>query len=418
MLVTVICMGMFLTVELTAMCVFMGSMDVCAGGGGCLMSYLAGPGAGVLAALVLVALQIQLSRRVRPRILIPIVGIPVLVFTVLHFLGIGASGLLVLVAGGAILDGLLLRRRHSLRLPAAAALAAGWTALVVVLLSIHSLGFVETNRFGLVSGPPGGVGVETYEEQIAQGTKDPDYPTCRFEYNSLGYRDVEPDMGRSQRGRILLVGDSYVWGDGIPTLEGTLGAALRRELEERAPGRYEVMAAGWPGNGLWGYRRTAAALTPVWRPAVVVVLCLGESDFAPVDPQRIVDALPAWGPARNLFENLGLARRVHRAAQAHWMTAGVQVDQELVEESISGLLHAVQGSDAQLLVLDFSGGTCRSSALEAAHRMEVPEDLRYPGRSSDLWYARDSHPKPALNLRIASLLANRLQTIPGLTIEP
>lgn len=418
MLVTVLGMGMFLSAEFAAMCWFVGTLDACEGVCGCLKFYLAAPGASLLAILVLLLLHVQISRRVRVGILVPVIGIPVLALTVLHFTGSDAPGLLAMVAGGVVMDGIFLRRQGPARMPVAAALAAGWTTLIIALLSTHSLGLAEVNRFGLVAGPPGEVRVHTYEEQIKQGVKDPDYPTCRFEYNSLGYRDLEPDMGPSQRRRILLVGDSFVWGDGIPTLDGTIGANLRRELEERAPGRYEVMAAGWPGNGLWGYRRTAAVLAPVWRPSVVIVLCLGEPDFVPIDPQRINDSLPVWVPARNLFENLGMVRRVEHAAQGHRLSFGASVDQEFVTESLFGLLQEVRSSDARLVLLDFSRGMCRSSALESLYQVEVPEDLTYPGSASDLWYGWDSHPKPALNRLISRVLADRLQAIEALSTKP
>ena len=65
-------------------------------------------------------------------------------------------------------------------------------------------------------------------------------------YNSLRFRDAEPDAKRSGVARVLVFGDSFAEGQGVKN-EDTLAAQLGRLLDERAPGRFEVRNAGRRG---------------------------------------------------------------------------------------------------------------------------------------------------------------------------
>ena len=93
-------------------------------------------------------------------------------------------------------------------------LALPWTVAVLItgaaaVSSTVSVGFRTTsNALGLVSFEPGRDWVYDYANQ----TNKDDYPPCRFVYNSLGYRDVEPPTSpKGERRRLLIVGDSFVW---------------------------------------------------------------------------------------------------------------------------------------------------------------------------------------------------------------
>lgn len=420
MLVTVLALAMFLLAEVAALLWFLVSLDPCSSDPGCLVPSLAAPAARALAAGVLVFLHVALATRLRPRILVISTGIPALALVALH-LAVGISpGVPAVVAGAAVLDLFLWwRGPRAARVRVAALVAAAWTMVVLLALSIHPLGFVHMNRFGLVSHEPDSTEVKTYEQQIAMGVKDPDYPICRFEYNSLGYRDVEPDMGESDLDRILIVGDSFVWGDGIPDLAGTIGACLRRELENHAPGRYEVMAAGWRGNNLWGYTSTVAALAPVWRPDLVIVLYLGGADLDPLDPQRLVDALPAWPPARNLLRNLRLLHHVYRVVEgARSDQRGRPEDPGLASSCFERIRGVARDVGAEVLVLNFDPHI-EDPPIPGLQWLIPSRALLSPGgKANALWYGWDQHPKPALNRALGRLLADHVLRDPRQDMAP
>lgn len=65
-------------------------------------------------------------------------------------------------------------------------------------------------------------------------------------YNSLRFRDAEPDAKRPGVARVLVFGDSFAEGQGVKQKD-TLSAQLGRLLDERTPGRFEVRNAGRRG---------------------------------------------------------------------------------------------------------------------------------------------------------------------------
>ena len=65
-------------------------------------------------------------------------------------------------------------------------------------------------------------------------------------YNSLRFRDREPDAKRPGALRVLVFGDSFAEGQGVKEKD-TLAVQLGQRLEERVPGRFEVRNAGRRG---------------------------------------------------------------------------------------------------------------------------------------------------------------------------
>jgi lysophospholipase L1-like esterase len=65
-------------------------------------------------------------------------------------------------------------------------------------------------------------------------------------YNSLRFRDAEPDPKHPGVLRVLIFGDSFAEGEGVKQRD-TLAAQLGRLLDARAPGRFEVRNAGRRG---------------------------------------------------------------------------------------------------------------------------------------------------------------------------
>ena len=103
--------------------------------------------------------------------------------------------------------------------------------------------------------------------------------------------------------RILVVGDSATFGEGLPA-EGAFPAVLERELRERTGGRWEVLNAGVQGYNteaeLAFLRGRGLALRPR---TIVVGFNLNDFDYAPViGPLGILTLDPGarvstWSPA-------------------------------------------------------------------------------------------------------------------------
>lgn len=279
------------------------------------------------------------------------------------------------------------------------ALVAGWTLL---LSTFGDAGNTHLNELGLVSGEAGMTRTETYDSNLSKDN----YPPCTFTFNSLGYRDQEPGTSDPGRSTVLLVGDSFVWGDGIPTAEETLGNRLRLSLEERAPGRWQVVSAAWPGLGLYGYSRIVDELVPRIHPTAVVVSEL-PPDHDPLDPQFLVDLLASPRVLLDIAIRLGVAQHIHQASvRHHGWTWETQSNLDRFQALGRRLMDDATAGGYRLLFLHFHPTPGHVPA--DANFLTLPEALRYPGHSSELWYARDAHPKPALNRKVADLLAGWL----------
>jgi predicted heme/steroid binding protein len=240
------------------------------------------------------------------------------------------------------------------------------------------------------------------------------YPSCRFEYNSLGYRDSEPPAATGDRRLVLLFGDSFVWGDGIPTNAETIGALLRDELERKAPGQFAVMVAAYPALGPYGYRQIIRTLTPIYRPAAVLVHYVPEAHLLS-DPQLLVDRLPGNAFVRNLILAISGPRFLNEAITIadSWLShLGTHIGESVVDPpSILAELaeDATRGGHRVILFLYGKPGQPTRPPFplpRPLERLDLPEAWAYPGVSTDLWYAKDSHPKPKLNRLVAAYLAD------------
>lgn len=116
--------------------------------------------------------------------------------------------------------------------------------------------------------------------------------------NSLGLRGAEPGPKASDERRVLMIGDSYVWGMGVEDGE-TVPARLEQQL--RATGaKVAVGNAGMFGTSPreWGY--TLDRLRPTFHPDVVVATMYVGNDVldAMQEPLSVVDGwLMSAGPA-------------------------------------------------------------------------------------------------------------------------
>src|SRR5690606_19636736 len=85
---------------------------------------------------------------------------------------------------------------------------------------------------------------------------------------------------------IALVGDSFVWGKGVPD-EGTLCAHLARTLAERRPGEVRVINAGQPGANIFSYVDTLRFAVETHGATAATVGLLLPDDATVVDVNRV-----------------------------------------------------------------------------------------------------------------------------------
>jgi hypothetical protein len=97
--------------------------------------------------------------------------------------------------------------------------------------------------------------------------------TMIVETNSLGLRDEEYDLDAIYVGRILLLGDSFTFGDGLNV--GDIFASRLRKLLDGDGGRWLVVNAGHGGWGTLQQTRYAVERFELFRPDVLVVTFCG-----------------------------------------------------------------------------------------------------------------------------------------------
>lgn len=263
----------------------------------------------------------------------------------------------------------------------------------------------ELNKYGLLGFTPGSV--QTID--FSRDKRKDNYPVCTFRYNSLGYRDIEPQATSSRKHTILMLGDSYIWGDGIPANNETIAALLRNELNKVSPGKYAVVSAAFPGLGIYGYFEFLKKLKPHIRPQLVMIGYLGDSDFDPCDFQVLVGHLPANAFLRNMVLNLHVIQRIHEVSQMYsrflwWSKESAshvkKLFQKIADYSKKEKIHIV--------LVQYLDGRIRVDIPQEIKVFNLPERFQYKGKSSKLWYAKDAHPKPMLNKLLAVILSQRI----------
>ena len=126
-----------------------------------------------------------------------------------------------------------------------------------------------------------------------------------FRTNSEGYRapewhfPLDPD-----RERVLLVGDSFVYGFGISGDNATLDRRLEAELARRDPAhKRDVLNLAQLPAGLWYYTNILRIAARETHPRVLVMSFLGCSDLEPFDLQRVW-----YGRSERFMQALRMAR--------------------------------------------------------------------------------------------------------------
>lgn len=128
------------------------------------------------------------------------------------------------------------------------------------------IGMWARSRAGLIFPPH-----STYEYQTSE---------YRFtsQINSLGFRDREFAREKSAAQRIVVLGDSFTYGWGVP-VERSWPKVLERSLREQGLS-VEVANLGYPGAGPVDYADVAERAIPLLRPDLVLIAILQGSDLA------------------------------------------------------------------------------------------------------------------------------------------
>jgi hypothetical protein len=330
--------------------------------------------------------------------------------------------------------------------------AATACAAVLLPLCVVDLPLLHTARIGSLGVASAVPGLE-YEQP--EGWK-PGYPRCVYRHNSLGFRDREHDLvsrhedplripatldaaggvapprrtpgtpssARLAGGadpspesfadsgvrtpatprprRVLLIGDSYVWGDGIADLDGTLGEQMRRAFEEAAPGQWDVFSDGIPGNGLYGYTTAAAAVSARFDPQWIVIGYLSPSDLDRYDLQYLLEREPRAWPLKNLFANLNAFQAIHETSQSLlWRTPA---DTAPFREMLVRLAADARAAGRTVVALDYSSSGFPGGWPEGIHAWCLPSRFadRTDGRNWIGGY--DTHPTAAMDAELARLL--------------
>lgn len=159
-----------------------------------------------------------------------------------------------------------------------------------------------------------------------RGTLVVDRPTT-IVINSRGMRGPEVGDERAGERRVLVVGDSMVWGYGVDaeqTLPARIEAALRTSL-----GDVTVGNGGVPG---YGSKHMAAQLGRMFAPfgadAAVVCACLGNDAMDEMTPERTVFAgLMLQGAWSRLVKESWRARLMYRSRAWLWLEAWLHTNQ-------------------------------------------------------------------------------------------
>ncbi len=107
-------------------------------------------------------------------------------------------------------------------------------------------------------------------------------PEYRVTTNSMGFRDVEWPGSEDGKKRIMLVGDSFIFGSGVQQDE-LLARQLERELKDHQR-NVRVYNVGQPGWNLAQEVEAIQSLADILHPDLILISHLPGNDLWPVDP--------------------------------------------------------------------------------------------------------------------------------------
>ena len=226
--------------------------------------------------------------------------------------------------------------------------------------------------------------------------------------NGLGFRGPELATPRPANAkRVLLLGDSYVYGSGVADDE-TLDAALSRRLGAG----WEVGNFGIPGFNLTAYARMAEAVVARYSPDVVVVGYLdGVNNILASDYWEIRDGLGSllWGFAR-LMGMTGEIFVVHARDDYKDEAASRAASSSKDAAALRRLLALQRSRRLRLVFFSYFGPLELTKAAEKGGRLTLlsPKQPWQADPSLAFSAHRDGHPTGKANELFAEQIAREL----------
>ncbi len=227
-------------------------------------------------------------------------------------------------------------------------------------------------------------------------SSDGKLPDYRVKTNTRGFRDEEwpgPDDGKR---RIMLVGDSFIFGAGVQQ-EELLARRLESKLKNRQPS-VRVYSVGQPGWNLMQEVEAIQTLNDLLRPDIVLISHLPGNDLWPTDP--------LFTRSRDDSLEFEAAVNLRKQQVARW--DGREYDlPELLDPYLKALETLRNWAETHRIdVLIYTHGP-------SPHRLEPLESSPYvfvrcfPDWQNDPtnFYVGDGHPTPKGNRFLAELLA-------------
>ncbi len=106
-----------------------------------------------------------------------------------------------------------------------------------------------------------------YSKNLARGQVNQKPADGNWLWRSTGFPVTEQ---ATKSRRILVIGDSYVWGDGYANMNDLWWRQLQRELTRRGYNQVEVIAAGLNGASTRNQLEQARQLVPVYKPDLLI----------------------------------------------------------------------------------------------------------------------------------------------------
>lgn len=288
-----------------------------------------------------------------------------------------------------------------------------WAAIVL----LPSLSQQPPNDFGFRVDDP--------NETFWVDRDHPLRPPVLVTTNEQGFRDTPWSAApASGARRIAFVGDSYVYGKGVPDEAGLVDRQLEarlNQLDDSEP--WEVLNLGYPGHGLLSYFDLARLAIDRLGPSVVVIGSLGMADW---DIFEVQEQYRAFGPAGfGALTALGVTADLWNASLMHSVGLPQRRDGveafagfELIEARMRSLLHVAETRQVDVVIWEYYEPFSFYQHFEDHPNLRVTSwptgiERSWNGWGSDPRFAIpvDRHPTAAANALIAEHLAPQLVTM-------
>lgn len=310
-------------------------------------------------------------------------------------------------------------RRAGVRTPAI------WLAASFAFFAFRFCGEIAArrpapNRYGFYPSFPAG------STQLLRSGKPP-VPDIEVRTNAQGFRDKdwsdEPAPGVK---RVVVVGDSAVFGYGIPVEADLLHRQLERELNHSGRGRWEVLNLASLPAGIWYYVEALVRAGIPARPQVMVMSYLAVADLSAYDDQYLKAGLPPW--LVSALEVSGVLREFMRLGGTLGPRFGRRggappAELEHSRQELAVLVREIERTGTPLIVWLPFGPDPLFEPYRAHPLMSflAPTDLPEFRGSDDLAWHRDprlsipgdGHPTAAGNALFARGIAGRVLAVSG-----